>query len=82
MTYIHKRTNSDGSIGYRVQIRIKGMPTKSATFPTRKEGQAYALKKENELRSKHHFPRQESKERTFLDFYSVSGFLFLELGRE
>lgn len=48
MANIQKRSNKDGSIGYRVRIRIAGMPIKTATFPTRTQAKVWAQRKEAE----------------------------------
>ena len=67
MANIQKRINADGSIGYRVRVRISGMPMKTATFPTRNQAKVWAQKMESEIRDGRYFPKQDDKEKTFED---------------
>lgn len=39
MASLHERKNKDGSISYRVQIRLKGYPNRSYTFPCKFEAE-------------------------------------------
>lgn len=65
MANIQKRENSDGSTGYRVRIRMAGMPLLTKTFPTYKEAKIWAQRKEAEIREGRYFPKQDDKEKTF-----------------
>lgn len=67
MANIQKRNNADGTIGYRVRVRIAGMPLKTATFPTRTQAKIWAHKMENEIREGRYFTKQDDKEKTFGD---------------
>ena len=39
MASIQKRTANDGAISYRVQVRLKGHPTETASFERLTDGQ-------------------------------------------
>jgi integrase len=56
MGTIIKRKKLDGTIAYRVQVRRKGAPMLSATFPTYKEAEEWETVTEAAIRTKHHFP--------------------------
>ncbi|MBY0529253.1 MAG: site-specific integrase [Rhabdochlamydiaceae bacterium] len=67
MAYIEKRTHSSGKTSYRVRIRMRGAPSISESFPTRREAKEWASKMEADIRQGRYFGRSESKERTFAD---------------
>jgi len=56
----------DGSITYRVRIRMKGKPLQSASFPTRQDAQRWAKLREAEMLTQRHFP-EKRVEHTFAD---------------
>ena len=68
MAYIQERDHPNGSKTYRVRVRIKGMPDKSATFSKKTQAKAWGQKMEAEIRNGRYFSRQEDKERTFAEF--------------
>ena len=51
MASIQKRITKEGRTTYRALVRIKGAPTKSATFDRRSDARRWSQKKEEELRS-------------------------------
>ena len=51
MASIQKRITKEGKTTYRALVRIKGSPTKSATFDRRTDARRWSQKKEEELRS-------------------------------
>ena len=51
MASIQKRITKEGRTTYRALVRIKGSPTKSATFDRRSDARRWSQKKEEELRS-------------------------------
>jgi integrase len=55
-----------GETSYRAQVRVKGRSSESATFPNRKEAQAWAASIETAIREGKHFPHAAAK-RTRLD---------------
>jgi hypothetical protein len=56
---LHK--GKDGSITYRVRIRLKGMPLQSASFPTRPDAVKYAKLREAEMVTQRHFPQRREE---------------------
>jgi integrase len=54
-----------GEIAYRAQVRIKGRPGESATFPNRKEAQAWAGSIEAAIRESRHFPNAVARRTSF-----------------
>src|SRR5215831_1824790 len=56
----------DGSITYRVRIRMKGKPLQSASFPTRQDAQRWAKLRAAEMLTQRHFPERRV-EHTFAD---------------
>lgn len=68
LAYIQQRAYPDGTTTYRIRVRIKGMPDKSATFSKKAQAKAWGQKMEAEVRNGRYFSRQEDKERTFAEF--------------
>lgn len=54
-----------GDIAYRAQVRIKGRPAESATFPNRKEARAWAGSIEAAIREHRHFPNAVARRTSF-----------------
>lgn len=54
-----------GDVSYRVQIRVKGRPAESETFPNRREAEAWAKSIESAIREGRHFPHAASRRVTF-----------------
>jgi len=52
-------------VAYRAQVRIKGRPTESATFPNRKEAQAWGVSIEAAIRENRHFPNAPARRTSF-----------------
>lgn len=55
MANIEKRTNDDGSISYRVKIRLKGHSPESATFARKTDATEWAKKTEADIKAGRHF---------------------------
>jgi integrase len=55
MANIEKRTNDDGSVSYRVKIRLKGHPAESATFARKTDATEWAKKTEADIKANRHF---------------------------
>jgi len=55
------------ALSYRVQIRVKGRPAQSETFPNLKEAKAYAASVESAIREGRHFPHLKSKRTQFAE---------------
>jgi integrase len=54
-----------GGVAYRAQVRHKGRPAESATFPNRKEAQAWAGSIEAAIRENRHFPNAVARRTSF-----------------
>ena len=67
MAYIEERKSSDGSARYRVQIRLKGYPTQTATFKRKTDAKRWAQDTESAIRDRRHFKTAESKRHTLSD---------------
>lgn len=52
-------------ISYRAQVRVKGRPSESETFPSRKDAQAWAASIETAIREGRHFPHAAAKRTSF-----------------
>jgi integrase len=58
-------TKAGGKPAYRVQVRVKGRPAESATFPNRKEAEAWAGSIMSAIREGRHFPHAAAKRTSF-----------------
>ncbi len=58
-------TKVGGKDAYRVQLRIKGYPAQSETFPTKQEAKEWAASIETAIREGKHFPHAAAKRTTF-----------------
>lgn len=54
-----------GEVSYRVQIRVKGRPSESETFPKKEEAKAWAASIESAIREGRHFPHAAAKRTSF-----------------
>ena len=64
MANIEKRLNKDGSLVYRVKIRLKGHPTESATFNRKTDANKWIQNVESAIRDGRHFKTTEAKRHT------------------
>lgn len=55
MATIEKRKNNDGTVGYRVKIRLKGQPPESATFTRLTDARNWIQKTEADIKAGRHF---------------------------
>jgi integrase len=53
------------AISYRVQVRVKGRPAQSETFPNRREAEQWASSIEAAIREGRHFPHAAAKRTSF-----------------
>ena len=67
MANIQKRETKDGQVSYRVQIRIKGRPTETATFKRLTDARHWAQQTEADIRRGKHFQTAEAKKRTMTE---------------
>lgn len=64
MAYIQERVTNDGKVHYRVQIRLKGFPSQSATFERKTDAKKWAQQTEAAIREGRHFKHVEAKKHT------------------
>lgn len=64
MAYIQERKDSQGKLSYRVQIRLKGQPTQTATFERKTDAKKWAAATESAIREGRHFKSTEAKRHT------------------
>jgi len=67
MANIQQRISNAGEVSYRVQVRLRGYPTQTATFKRKTDAKNWAQKTEAAIRDGRHFPSSESKRRTLGD---------------
>ncbi|WP_312274708.1 tyrosine-type recombinase/integrase [Candidatus Igneacidithiobacillus taiwanensis] len=67
MAAIEKRTASDGSVSYRVKIRLRGHPVQSATFPSLSKAKQWAVQTEASIREGRYFQTAEAKRHTLAE---------------
>ena len=67
MATIRKRLKKDGTPSYRVEVRLKGFPTESATFARKTDAKKWANSTEAAIRENRYFKTAESKKHTFYD---------------
>lgn len=61
MASIQKRTDSDGNTTYRVQVRLKGFPSQTATFPRLTDARKWAQDTESAIREGRYFKTTEAR---------------------
>ena len=61
MAYIQERKDKDGKTHYRVQIRLRGHPTTSATFERKTDAKLWVQQTESAMRDGRHFKTAEAK---------------------
>ena len=64
MANIQERVSKDGKTTYRVQVRLKGYPTQTASFQRKTDARRWAQQVETAIREGRHFKTAESKKRT------------------
>lgn len=67
MATITKRTDSTGTMAYRVEVRLKGHPAQRATFPRLTDARKWAQSTEAAIREGRHFGITEAKRHTVAD---------------
>jgi integrase len=67
MANIEKRTTQNGSIAYRVKVRLKGVPVQSATFERLTDARKWAQHTESAIREGRHFKTIEAKRHTLTE---------------
>jgi len=67
MANIQTRKNADGKASFRVQIRLKGRPTETATFERLTDARKWAASTESAIRENRYFKTAESTRHTLRD---------------
>jgi len=67
MAHIDERKTDDGKIHYRALVRLKGFPTRSATFKRKTDAKLWAQQTEAAMRDGRHFKTAEAKKHTVSD---------------
>jgi integrase len=67
MASIRERTNKDGNLVYRVEIRLKGFPAQRATFRRRTAARKWVQHTEAAIREGRYFETAEARKHTFAD---------------
>lgn len=67
MPYIQERTTRGGKKHFRVQVRLRGYPTQSATFERKTDATKWAQATEARIREGRHFHYAEAKRHTLGD---------------
>ena len=78
MAYIQERKTEDGKTHFRVQIRLRGFPTQTATFERKTDAKLWAQQTESAMRDGRHFKTAEAKKHT-LAGWSIDTFAMLSL---
>ncbi|NGX46776.1 MAG: Tyrosine recombinase XerD [Chlamydiae bacterium] len=64
MANIQERVSKDGKVSYRVQVRLKGYPSQTASFKRKTDAKRWAQQIETAIVEGRHFKTAESKKRT------------------
>ncbi len=64
MAYIQERKTDNGATHFRVQVRLKGHPTATATFDRKTDAKLWAQQTEAAMREGRHFKTAEAKKHT------------------
>jgi len=67
MANIQERISKDGKTTYRVQVRLKGYPSQTATFARKTDARRWAQQIETAIREGRHFKTAEAKRRTLAE---------------
>ena len=67
MASLQPRTQKDGTIVYRVQVRLTGHPPVTATFKRKTDARRWAQKVETDIREGRYFQTAEAKRHTFTE---------------
>jgi len=67
MATIQKRTTKDGDVSYRVQVRLKGHPSATATFERLTDAKKWVQQTETAIREGRYFKTSQSKKYTLAD---------------
>src|SRR5215510_12079913 len=61
MATINQHRAKDGTLSYRVRVRMKGQPIQTASFPTLRDAQKWAKLREGEMLAGKHCPEKRTQ---------------------
>ena len=64
MATIEKRVGVDGSLNYRVRVRLRGFPPQTASFKRLTDAKKWVQQTESAIREGRHFKTVESRKHT------------------
>jgi len=67
MAAIRERVRGDGARTFHVQVRMRGFPARTATFPNRRQAERWAKTVEAEMIEGRHFRNAEARRRTLAE---------------
>jgi hypothetical protein len=67
MAAIRERVRGDGPRTFHVQVRMRGFPARTATFPNRRQAERWAKTVEPEMIEGRHFRNVEARRRTLAE---------------
>ena len=67
MAYIQRRATQGGKVHYRVQVRMKGHPTQSATFERKSDAVEWGKRTEVAIKERRHFKTIEATKHSLGD---------------
>lgn len=67
MATIETRTAKDGTVSYRVKVRLRGYPVQSATFSRKTDARRWTQDTEASIRDGRHFKTAEAKKHTIAE---------------
>jgi hypothetical protein len=67
MAAIRERVREDGARTFHVQVRMRGFPARTATFPNRRQAERWAKTVEAEMIEGRHFRNAEARRRTLAE---------------
>ncbi len=67
MTTIQRRVTDTGEPRYRILVRLRGHPNRSATFRRKTDAKRWAAQTETAIRDNQHFKTPEANRRTLAE---------------
>ena len=67
MATITRRLNSDGSVSYKVQVRIEGYPSRTSSHRTERAAKRWGVQREAEMIEGRHFRGAATRSKTLAD---------------
>lgn len=77
---IRERKKADGTVSFHCQIRMNGWPTRTASFPTRRQAERWAKTIEAEMIEGRHFKNSAARRRTLAE--AIDKYMIEELPKK